>query len=117
MNAAVATQRLAQTLERARRRRFPDATLSLILNAGGTDEAEFKILDGWGPLEQQPFGEERSLYKIMVIDREELTVEVMDQADRLRLNGVNYAFTYDPPVVAPMAWTFYATERKAGGLK
>ena len=96
---------------------MPGASLALVLNAGTDGESEMEVADGWLPFKEQKYGEVSAIYKIAVTDREQLTVEAMGTADRLKLNGVVYQFNYDPPVSAPMVWTLYATELKEGGLR
>lgn len=94
-----------------------DATLVLILNAGTAEESEVGVEGGWYPTKERNQADPNSLWTIEVADREELTAEVMAQADRLKLNGVLYQFNYDPPLEAPRRWVLYATEMKEGGLR
>lgn len=92
-------------------------TLTLILNAGAGEETEVEVEDGWLPERQRKFAEINSMYLIQVTARESLTLETMKQADRLRLRGVVYQFTFDPPGEAPEIWNLYATELKVGGIR
>lgn len=96
---------------------WPGAILTLILNAGTGDEEELEIDGGWWPEKERRPTEVRSIYTIKVTARPALTTEVMGQADRLRLKGVLYQFTYDPPGGAPEEWVLYAEELKAGGVR
>jgi hypothetical protein len=93
-----------------------EASLLLVLNAGTAEETELEIVGGWYPTKERNRADPNSLYTIEVADRPELTSEVMGQADRLRMDGMLYQFTFDPPLKAPRAWTLYATELKEGGL-
>lgn len=94
----------------------PDSTLFLILNAGTAEESELEIEYGWTSERQQRFGEVASIRLVKITERYELTAEVMNQADRLKLNGVLHQFNSDPPIEDPW-WTLYATEMKAGGIR
>jgi hypothetical protein len=94
----------------------PDSTLFLILNAGTAEQSELEIEYGWLPERQQKFGEVASVRVVKITERYELTPEVMNQADRLKLNGVLHQFTFDPPIEEPL-WFLYATEMKAGGIR
>lgn len=94
-----------------------DASLLVVLNAGTQDETELEIVGGWYPTKERNRADPNSLYTLEVTEREELTAEMMGQADRLKLNGVLYQFNYDPPLEAPRVWTLYATEMKEGGLR
>lgn len=116
MDAAASTQRLAARFDRLRERQAPDAELILVLDAGTPEESEVEVEGGWLHFKEHRFGEVGSIYRIEVTDRDELTTELMSQADRLKLNGVPYQFNYDPPLEAPKVWTLYATELKEGGL-
>lgn len=111
------TELKAKLFDRERERKLLDVTLSLILNAGTAEQSELEVEGGWLPERQQKFGEVNSIFKVEVTAREELTAEVMSQADRLRLGDVLYHFNYDPPLSEPRVWTLYATEMKAGGLR
>lgn len=94
----------------------PDSSLFLILNAGTGEESELEINYGWISERQQKFGEVESVRLIKITEREELTAEVMNTADRLRLNGVVHTFNFDPPI-EEVWWVLYATEMKTGGIR
>jgi hypothetical protein len=93
------------------------ASLFLVLNAGTATESELEIVGGWYPTTERNHADPNSLYTIEVADRDELTGDVMAQADRLKLNGVLCTFTYDPPLKSPRRWVLYGVEMKEGGLK
>lgn len=111
------TEAYREAFDEERALRWGNAQLVLVLNAGTEDESELEIEGGWLPKKQRKFGEVNSIYLIQVTARDGLTLEIMNQADRLKLKGVVYDFNFDPPGEAPEIWELYATERKAGGLR
>jgi hypothetical protein len=111
------TEAYAEAFDAEREALFdPDSTLFLVLNAGTAEESELEVEGGWISERQQKFGEVNSVRLIKITERYELTPDVMNQADRLRLSGVLHQFNSDPPVEDPW-WTLYATEMKAGGIR
>jgi hypothetical protein len=111
------TRRKWWLFDRGRARARIEGDLTLILDAGSEDEDEFVISGGWYPFNEHRPSEPNSIFRIEVVERDELTTEIMARADRLRMQGVTYAFSYDPPPSSPFAWTLYATELKEGGLR
>jgi hypothetical protein len=111
------TEAYAEAFDAEREALFDeDSSLFLILNAGTAEESELEVEGGWISERQQKFGEVASIRIIKITERYELTPEIMNQADRARLNSVVHQFNFDPPVEDPW-WTLYATEMKAGGIR
>lgn len=76
------------------------------------------VATGWKPEQERIRGQVETLYKILVVDQDMLTPDIMDRVDRLAWE--NFYCTVQsaqPPYREPRIWVFFTKEILIGAIK
>ena len=118
------TRLRARQFDRERERLYgADASLVLFEKLPGKKDAEslnslLAVPGGWLPRTERLRGEVQALKVVDVIEQADLTLAIVQKADRISINGLICNLeTWDAPDAEPRMWTFYGREIKQGAVK